>query len=506
MRPFTPTTAPNAPTNLAFSRRALLHFAASAAGVGLVSACGGRLLSSPSGPVSFRTSAPLVASGAVTGAVGRVLVLGAGFAGLAAANALKSAGVDVVVLEARDRLGGRASTVEVAGSQFDLGAAWIHEPIGNPLAAMSRAIGASTQRFSLEDLVAGSSVNTGAAGWLRKADLSAIATALDGIEKTAMGLFDKLGPEAKLGLAIDLHLAGLPIAASHRATLRSIIQIVVGTTFNAAADSLWLGAVTGDELVYQGSDVLVEGGFKVLIDSLAQGVPVVLGGAVRRVEQRADGVSVLLSDGRVEIGTHVVMTVPLGVLKSGTIEFDPPLPAAHSEAIQQLGFGRFEKLVLRTTERSWSEFGSDVLFTLADPRSPIPSWMDWSGPAGAPALIGFAAGDAATLHDSYSSESLLARARADLEAAVGPLNVEGTASSGWSQDPWARGGYPYLTGSASPGHIRTLSEPSGRLLLAGDHTNWPRYYATDGAFTSGIRAAQRLLRVSEVTLSLGRAA
>jgi polyamine oxidase len=71
----------------------------------------------------------------ITGPVDRVVVVGAGIAGLAAASRLRRAGIDCVVLEARDRIGGRLHTVELAGTPVDLGGSWIHHPIGNPLTA-----------------------------------------------------------------------------------------------------------------------------------------------------------------------------------------------------------------------------------------------------------------------------------------------------------------------------------------------------------------------------------
>ena len=81
--------------------------------------------------------------GGVTGPVERVLVVGAGIAGLTVANALTQAGVDCVVLEARDRIGGRLHTVDLGGSPVELGGSWIHMPDGNPMSAFARLAGVS---------------------------------------------------------------------------------------------------------------------------------------------------------------------------------------------------------------------------------------------------------------------------------------------------------------------------------------------------------------------------
>ena len=86
-----------------------------------------------------RTDVP----GGVAGLVERVVVVGAGIAGLTVANALTHAGVECVVLEARDRIGGRLHTVDLAGSPVDLGGSWIHTPAGNPMSAFAQQVGVS---------------------------------------------------------------------------------------------------------------------------------------------------------------------------------------------------------------------------------------------------------------------------------------------------------------------------------------------------------------------------
>ena len=84
-----------------------------------------------------RTDVPVEAAEPVE----RVVVIGAGIAGLTVANALTHAGVDCLVVEARDRIGGRLNTVDLAGSPVDLGGSWIHTPVGNPMRAFAEHVG-----------------------------------------------------------------------------------------------------------------------------------------------------------------------------------------------------------------------------------------------------------------------------------------------------------------------------------------------------------------------------
>jgi polyamine oxidase len=103
---------------------------------------------------SFDDGQPDVPRG-VTGPVERVIVVGAGISGLTAASALTRAGVECVVLEARDRIGGRLHTVDLAGSPVDLGGSWIHMPGGNPMTAFARQVGVPRRSADPEPEMAG---------------------------------------------------------------------------------------------------------------------------------------------------------------------------------------------------------------------------------------------------------------------------------------------------------------------------------------------------------------
>ncbi len=119
-----------------------------------------------------------------SGPVERVLVVGAGIAGLAVANALAHASVDCVVLEARRRVGGRLHTVDLAGSWVDLGGSWMHHPIGNPVRDFARAVGIECRAGDPLPRLSGFDCSTGL--WLSHADVEASLTVeLEGFADSA---------------------------------------------------------------------------------------------------------------------------------------------------------------------------------------------------------------------------------------------------------------------------------------------------------------------------------
>ena len=154
-----------------------------------------------------RTDVP----GGVAGAVERVLVVGAGIAGLAVANALTHAGVECVVLEGRDRADGRLHTVDLGGSPVDLGGSWIHMPDGNPLSAIARLAGVSCASADPVPEMAGFDCAEGRRlTEIEAADL--LGLYLGGFPQAAEGLLADLGAAASMDGAIEAFVAAAGLA------------------------------------------------------------------------------------------------------------------------------------------------------------------------------------------------------------------------------------------------------------------------------------------------------
>ena len=436
--------------------------------------------------------------------VERVVVVGAGIAGLTVANALAHAGVECVVVEARDRIGGRLHTVDLAGSPVDLGGSWIHTPGGNPMRAFAQHAGVSCRSANPLPELAG--FDCGEGRRLSAAEVEAsLSMQLEGFPGAVGRLLAELGPDASAADGIDAFVAGAGLAPGParraRQALRALIE--ADSADLAERQSLrWMWS----EIEYEGhyfGDMPV-GGYRRLAEAMATGVDLRLGVDVAEVARSASGVRVRGGDGTSEEGSHVVVTVPLGVLKRDVPRFSPALPPDRLAAIERLGFGRYEKVALRFDEPFWRTAGlPHAMIFPRDPEAPA-VWV-----------IGqdaFGAGPALVFHIFHSAAGHVLGRTADgaaewalglLAEAIGspPPAPAAVAVTSWANDPYTGGAYTHIPPGATPADADLLGEPvGGRLLFAGEHTQSARMAYADGAMTSGIREAKRLLGQPSVRL------
>ena len=435
--------------------------------------------------------------GGVAGPVERVVVVGAGIAGLTVANALMHAGVDCVVVEARQRLGGRLHTIDLAGSPVDMGGSWIHHPVGNPMRAFARQVGIPCRSWDPLPELAGFDGGDG-----RRLSAAEVASNLRILYETfpdALGrLRIELGPEASVAEAIEAFVVGADLTAVEARRARQGLRAVIeaeSADLSERQSLQWMW----NEIEYDGNYFgdLPAGGYRTLVDAMATGIDVRLGVEVDDVSVSADGVAVRAVDGATERGSHAVVTVPLGVLKQGSLCFDPALPADRIAAIERLGFGHYEKVALRFDHPFWRDAGLPHLMFF--PHNPAEStvWVIGQDAFDAgPTLVCFVFHSAAgrvldTTPDEAAQWVLTMVAEAIGRPCPPPTAV---AVSGWARDPYSRGAYTHIPPGAEPADLDLLGTPvNGRLLFAGEHTVSARMAYADGALTSGIREAKRLL-------------
>ncbi len=427
-----------------------------------------------------------------------VVVIGAGVAGLAAAAALTEAGVPVMVLEARDRLGGRTHTADVGDAVVDLGGAWIHGNRGNPVAQYLDAVGLRYTRHAPGYPMAHDAVADERIGGFAMLDMQ---TTVERFYDELDGIVADAGGETSFADALQTWLDREGLEGTERMRIRWGCEMMIAGL--AAPEELqsaaMLGGEDGEDPI-TGDDHVPVGGYRELVRSLAEPLDDVrLETPVVRVTTTEGGVLVETAAGDTIAGSHCVVTVPLGVLKADVIAFDPPLSAAKLEAIHQSDMANLEKVVFTFDRPDWPEFAGQIGLVMegVGPRKAWPTWFDFTEQAGAPTLAClYYSTFAREVQDGDRTKQEIAdEALASLEAALGRSLPAPTAFAvtEWRRDPWARGSYSMDPVGATGDDYAVRAEPVlGRLLFAGEATSAEFSATVHGAFITGLREARRI--------------
>jgi monoamine oxidase len=397
----------------------------------------------------------------------RVVVVGAGFAGLAAADALRSSGAEVTVLEARDRVGGRVWSVPFGdGAVVERGAEFIL-PGYETMAALAA-------RFRIPLTLKGTPYG-------RRVPVGPEAVPQAALESA----FERLagGVRAGAGSAADA-IDALDLDPPLSALIRTRVAISNGHPPDDLEPSvLDEGASTFGDF----DNHTLDGGNMRLAEALAfdLGPAVRLSSPVRRVRWAGGGVTVASDDGDV-VADAAVIAIPTRPL--GEIDFDPPLEGATAEALRAVTYGQNSKLFVGLRSPAppsaiMSVAGHFWSYTqLGSGGDPAPYAVGYTGTAAAVAEIG-------------SPEAIgrwveaLTALRTDLDLDPDP----GAALlSSWHDDPWAQGSYS-ARALSSPLRDADLARPIGPLHFAGEHTAGEWHGLMEGALRSGRRAAEQVL-------------
>ena len=417
----------------------------------------------------------------------KVVVVGAGMAGLGAARVLREAGCQVEVFEARDRIGGRVHTVERFGTDIDLGASWIHDSRGNPLTEIARKAGLETIRTDYEAV----SLRRRSGQPVPDRTLARAGATWDGMRSELYRMSWRQG-DRRLGPVLRKMIEARVRGGVDREVLEWLCGVEVPLDWAADPGEITIEGF-GEGSAYRGGpDLLIRGGAGQLVSWLARGIEVRRGDPVREIVRSGRGVRMTLASGRKIRADGCVVTIPLGVLKAGKVRFEPALPAGHRRAIRDLGFGLLDKTFL-SYRSAWWEGDPTQIATVGFGIGRAISAFDFEAVAGEPLLCAFTgAGFARGLEGKPdgATEAVVGR----LVQGFGPeATPAGAISTRWAKDRFARGSYSFLAVGSTGRDRAVLASPVGRVILAGEHTSTDRPATMDGALVAGRRAANRLL-------------
>ncbi len=392
-----------------------------------------------------------------------VLIIGAGMAGITAARELQKSGREVVVLEARNRPGGRIHTVHVDGAGLDLGAAWIHGAKTNPLSDMAAKAGITTFRDD-DDLV---QIFAADGGMVADQAVDDAEAKFNRLLKKAAQLAEEREEDMSLREAV---LAAEPSGLDD-ALGRFMLHTYTAFDLGAAPDRLSAWYFDDDE-EFKGKDVLLLEGYSRLIEDMARDLDIRYETVVERIEYGDDGVEVFTNRGSFE-SYQAVVTLPLGVLRDGDITFDPRLPKKKRKAIESAGFGAVNKAVLHFDQAFWP-LESHYFGLLDREDGAFPYWLNTHPFTGRPILVGIALNEYATDtmpgkdDAAVIDDALGALGQAFGDAVTAPREAVITR---WNEEPFSRGAYSFAAVGARGKVFRKLAEPvEDVLFFAGEHT------------------------------------
>lgn len=431
------------------------------------------------------------------------VVVGAGFAGLSAAERLRSSGRQFVVLEARSRVGGRAFSGQRvgAGRPNELGALMVHGRLATTH-GWARRYGL-TVRFLpvMQRSCIAHRRRVGRYPWFALPFHPAVGTraAVAGSRTIPRRLYRYRGA--------DRPLASLEDEWNVRGAARTLVELLHAHVYGADPETIGVRGPAEEDRVasepYGYRNFQIVEGYSALASRAADGLKdqLRLGREVTHVLRTEDGVRLRAktTSGEEEYRARTaVITVPLGVLKAGAIAFDPPLPEAKRQSIERVAFGDAFALSMRLRGGTMrSRLGDFSLLWGGTPSSFYRPYVGLS--SSVEVLTAFTVGREARRRAALSVDEIVAATLREWSEVVPDGVTVGTVEDQdvhlWTLDPFSRGGYSYLPPGASLSDRRELAQPvDGRLFFAGEATHLSGESATvSGAIATGERAANEVL-------------
>ncbi len=443
-----------------------------------------------------RRQAPTVDLPYIGGALHHTLIIGAGAAGLAAGRLLHDAGHDILIVEARDRIGGRAWTDNTfADFPIELGAEFIH---GEHAATHQLVKEAGLHTIPVVRMDNLWWAENGQAALPLKNLAAPIRDIIDGLLRDYDTLPYSVPPPYAMGRGLgggDMSLADYLRSRGWNDDALKTADVLLAQTCCARIETLSCADLIREiHADHAGSqEFRIEEGYGALFDWYSRDLPIQLNMPVSAIYWDAEGVTVIAGDQQFT-AQKCILTLPIPVLQ--TLQFDPPLNAEKQEAIRALRTEPATKLIYRFREPLWNE----SLTFMAHQGLTARWWTPGYGRKDAAVIACYITADRAHSIDLMTETAALELGLLQLAQLLGlPLetmrqHLAASRRVSWADDPYALGGYAHVP----PGHAEArpiLAQPEGDLLFfAGEASAYDSNPQTvHGALESGWRAARECM-------------
>ncbi|HSW69396.1 MAG TPA: FAD-dependent oxidoreductase [Gammaproteobacteria bacterium] len=427
----------------------------------------------------------------------KVIIIGAGIAGLAACSKLSELGFDARILEARNRAGGRIETDHSLGIPFGKGAGWIHGDENNPMTELAKQFNAKmapidSSQFSIFDK-------------------NGLPIPNNVVEKFK-SQFDKYLKDAKksayhstsdisLSTALNSVIESEKFSTLEKTLFDNKLKGIEG--YEGASTASLSARVYGDAAMWPGKNCFLTTSYQPIVEGLAKKCRIDLNTTVKEINLLEKNVEIVTHHSTY-IADYVVITLPLGVLQKNIVKFNPSLPENKLKAIQSLGMGLFNITAMKFPKMFWAEESHALFFTQFDKLS-TSVFFNLGHFISQPVLVGYSGGQTALQLESFSDEELITKIMKNFQNHFNTAlpDPDSFIITRWSQDPFSYGSYSYLKTGSTCMDYEIIAEPIyDKLFFAGEATCSTYPSTTHGAYLSGIREAERINNLSCGFLSL----
>ena len=418
----------------------------------------------------------------------KVIVIGAGMAGLSAARRLQQKGISVVVLEARNRIGGRTWTDDSLGLPLDMGASWIHGVRGNPVTDLAREFGVETAVTDYDNQI----IYDAQGRKLSAAEVEELEAWLEELGEEADAYGEELDNDVSFGSTIDRIIADADLEPDELQKLNYALNSAIEHEYAADVHemSLWEWWYGED---FGGKDVVFPKGYGQIVAQLAKGLDIHLNQIVSQIAYD-DGVTITTNQDSFA-ADYAIVTLPLGVLKKASVTFSPALPTEKQRAISKLGMGLLNKVYFLFKEAFWDK-DAIIIGHIAEQKGEWAEFLNLYNIVNQPVLLGFNAAEFARHLETLGDDEIVADGMRVLRTIYG-RNIpdpQATLITRWQSDPFAGGSYSFVPPGASEADYKAMARPvANRLFFAGEATHSDYPSTVHGAILSGYREADRIL-------------
>jgi monoamine oxidase len=435
------------------------------------------------------------------------IIVGAGMSGLTAANELQSNGKNILVLEARgdDRIGGRTFTNTTLGFHIDEGASWIHGIDGNPIVTLADEANL-TRAHTDEDSTTiydfdGTELDR------RQTIIWNFAYEFEHFIESQYERNDAFNVNPTYEELINKFIETKSLAPENVTNLNILVSFDQAIDYASdpkqmSINNHYMGYRINEQ---EQNDVVFAEGYSGIVDHLVDKIgkdKILTNNVVSKIEYDQNRVLVTTNQGTYT-AKHVIVTVPIGVLEQGVIEFSPELPDSKTKAIENLEMGVMNKnfLIFDSSNVFWEnkeneEYNYDFIHILTEDE-PVPGFLyvNFYKHTGEPILMAFTSGEYARNLESLTDEEIVAKLMKPLQAKYkeAPNKPENAFITRWSSDPYSYGSYSYMGIGASLADYYEMRETvQNRIYFAGEGTS--DYPGTvHGAYFSGMYQVDKIL-------------